>query len=95
MSEQSEARRVPVERLCGFIERALATLGMPDADARTVASLMAEADALGSDGHGIFRLPHTPGVSREEASNCGRASGSSASAPAWRSSTATTAWATW
>ena len=58
MSEQSEGGRVPVERLSGFIERALAAVGMPGADARIVAALMAEADALGSDGHGIFRLPH-------------------------------------
>ncbi|MGH6897806.1 MAG: Ldh family oxidoreductase [Geminicoccaceae bacterium] len=57
MTEQTETRRVTVERLCGFIERALTALGMPGEDARTVASLMAEADALGSDGHGIFRLP--------------------------------------
>ena len=58
MGEQSEARRVPIERLSGFIERALAAVGMPGADARIVAALMAEADALGSDGHGVFRLPH-------------------------------------
>ena len=30
---------------------------MPAADARTVASLMAEADLQGSDGHGVIRLP--------------------------------------
>ena len=57
MSEQAEARRVPVERLREFIERALEAVGMPGEDARTVASLMAEADLLGAEGHGIFRLP--------------------------------------
>jgi LDH2 family malate/lactate/ureidoglycolate dehydrogenase len=57
MSEQSEARRVPIERLERFIKEALAAVGMPAEDARTVASLMAEADALGAEGHGIFRLP--------------------------------------
>ena len=30
---------------------------MPDADARIVAELMAEADLQGSDGHGVIRLP--------------------------------------
>ena len=44
MARQTEARRVPVERLSGFIERAFTALGMPAADARTVASLMAEAE---------------------------------------------------
>jgi LDH2 family malate/lactate/ureidoglycolate dehydrogenase len=32
-------------------------LGLPDADALTVATLMAEADLQGSDGHGVTRLP--------------------------------------
>jgi L-2-hydroxycarboxylate dehydrogenase (NAD+) len=57
MTEETEARRVPIERLSGFIERAFTAVGMPAADARTVAALMAEADALGSEGHGVFRLP--------------------------------------
>jgi LDH2 family malate/lactate/ureidoglycolate dehydrogenase len=57
MTEETEPRRVPIERLCDFIERALAAVGMPGEDARTVAGLMAEADALGAEGHGIFRLP--------------------------------------
>jgi LDH2 family malate/lactate/ureidoglycolate dehydrogenase len=57
MTEETAARRVRVERLSGFIERAFTAVGMPAEDARTVASLMAEADALGSEGHGVFRLP--------------------------------------
>jgi L-2-hydroxycarboxylate dehydrogenase (NAD+) len=57
MTEETAARRVPIEQLRGFIERAFAAVGMPAEDARTVASLMAEADALGSEGHGVFRLP--------------------------------------
>src|SRR5258708_2408108 len=32
-------------------------LGLPDADAMTVAALMAEADLQGSDGHGVTGLP--------------------------------------
>ena len=57
MSEQTEARRVPIDRLERFIERAFEAVGMPGEDARIVAWLMAEADALGAEGHGIFRLP--------------------------------------
>lgn len=40
-----------------FIEAAFITQGLPDADAATVAGLMSEAEAQGSDGHGIIRLP--------------------------------------
>ena len=32
-------------------------MGLPDADAATVADLMAAADLQGSDGHGVSRLP--------------------------------------
>jgi L-2-hydroxycarboxylate dehydrogenase (NAD+) len=32
-------------------------VGLPDADAATVAGLMAAADLQGSDGHGVSRLP--------------------------------------
>ena len=32
-------------------------MGLPDADAATVAALMAAADLQGSDGHGVSRLP--------------------------------------
>src|ERR1700754_3269605 len=44
-------------RLQAFIHDALIALGRPDADAATVATLMAEADLQGSDGHGVTRLP--------------------------------------
>ena len=59
MNAQSAAggRRIPAEDLEAFIDRALVAVGMPDADARTVAALMALADLRGADGHGIFRLP--------------------------------------
>ena len=43
--------------ICEFIARVLASVGLPVADADRVGALMAEADARGSDGHGIFRLP--------------------------------------
>ena len=50
--------RFAVERLESFITRCLLAVGLPPADAGIVAGLMAEADLNGSDGHGIFRLPH-------------------------------------
>jgi L-2-hydroxycarboxylate dehydrogenase (NAD+) len=48
---------VTFARLKAFIAEALTKLGLPDGDAMTVATLMAEADLQGSDGHGITRLP--------------------------------------
>ncbi len=50
------ARRVPVDTLQGFVERALCSQGVPTEDARAVATLMVEADVLGHDTHGTFRL---------------------------------------
>jgi L-2-hydroxycarboxylate dehydrogenase (NAD+) len=40
-----------------FIAEALTQVGLPIADAATVASLMSSADLQGSDGHGVIRLP--------------------------------------
>ena len=51
------AIRVDFGRLRYFIALAFETVGMPPADARVVAALMAEADLQGSDGHGVIRLP--------------------------------------
>src|SRR5690349_11234500 len=48
---------VDLARLRYFIAMAFEAVGMPAADARTVAGLMAEADLQGSDGHGVIRLP--------------------------------------
>jgi len=53
----SSERTVSLERLTAFIQEALSVLGLPSADALTVAKLMAEADLQGSDGHGVTRLP--------------------------------------
>ncbi len=44
------------EALTGFIARTLEALRVPPEDAHAVAALMAEADALGYDTHGVFRL---------------------------------------
>jgi L-2-hydroxycarboxylate dehydrogenase (NAD+) len=47
--------RIPA--LTGFIARVLESVGLPQRDAHRVAALIAEADARGADGHGVFRLP--------------------------------------
>ena len=49
--------RVAFDPLRLFIQRSLQAVGQPEADAATVARLMAEADLQGSDGHGVIRLP--------------------------------------
>jgi L-2-hydroxycarboxylate dehydrogenase (NAD+) len=51
-------QRVGFDALRDFIAASFRKLGLPDTDALTVASLMAEADLQGSDGHGVIRLPH-------------------------------------
>jgi L-2-hydroxycarboxylate dehydrogenase (NAD+) len=48
---------VSFDRLAAFIREALTVLGLPAADAKTVATLIAQADLQGSDGHGVTRLP--------------------------------------
>src|SRR4029079_519804 len=48
---------VTFARLKAFIAEAMTKLGLPEPDALTVATLMAEADLQGSDGHGVTRLP--------------------------------------
>jgi L-2-hydroxycarboxylate dehydrogenase (NAD+) len=52
----SEPILVDYGRLRYFIALAFEAVGMPAADARTVAALMADADLQGSDGHGVIRL---------------------------------------
>ena len=54
---QGSVTRVSFAALRDFIGASLRRLGLPDPDALTVASLMAEADLQGSDGHGVIRLP--------------------------------------
>jgi LDH2 family malate/lactate/ureidoglycolate dehydrogenase len=52
----SGPRPVSAEALRGFVARCLAACGVPDGDAGTVAGLMVEADLLGHETHGVFRL---------------------------------------
>lgn len=50
------AGTVRPEVLAGFCTCAFVAAGLPEDDARQVASLMVEADLQGSDGHGVIRL---------------------------------------
>jgi LDH2 family malate/lactate/ureidoglycolate dehydrogenase len=53
----SERRFVPAEDLRRFARAAFIVVGLPEGDATEVAALMVEADLVGADAHGIFRLP--------------------------------------
>jgi L-2-hydroxycarboxylate dehydrogenase (NAD+) len=48
---------VSINEIVDFITRGLVSVGVPPADSRQVATLMAESDARGGDAHGVFRLP--------------------------------------
>jgi L-2-hydroxycarboxylate dehydrogenase (NAD+) len=53
----SETVRIPVVAVSGLIADAMMTCGVPAADAGKIAELMLEADLIGADAHGVFRLP--------------------------------------
>lgn len=53
----SPTPRTSLEDARAFMSAAFVKAGLPPEDAGTVAALMAQADAQGSDGHGILRLP--------------------------------------
>lgn len=61
MSDQhastTDERRYRAERLEAFIAAAYGAAGVPPNDAKRAAELMNEADLVGADAHGIFRLP--------------------------------------
>jgi L-2-hydroxycarboxylate dehydrogenase (NAD+) len=48
---------VPSRATQALIKDAFVASGLPEADAAKCAELMTEADLIGADGHGIFRLP--------------------------------------
>ncbi len=48
---------VTAATLRDFVVRIYQAVGVPEADAQTVAALMTEADLNGADSHGVFRLP--------------------------------------
>ena len=49
--------RFRIEEITRFIAAAYRAVGLPETDAAAAAGLMAEADLVGADAHGIFRLP--------------------------------------
>ena len=53
----SQTARIPLGAVTGLIVDAMAKAGLPAADAAKVAELMLEADLIGADAHGVFRLP--------------------------------------
>ena len=57
MAMKSNQALVSFEHLQAFIACALQRVGLPEAEAAKVATLMAQADLQGSDGHGVLRLP--------------------------------------
>jgi len=53
----TERRIVTSAALHAFIRAAFEACGLPAADAERIAGLMVEADLIGADNHGVFRLP--------------------------------------
>ena len=48
---------VPAAAIDALIRDCMQAVGVPAADAARVAELMLEADLVGADAHGVFRLP--------------------------------------
>jgi LDH2 family malate/lactate/ureidoglycolate dehydrogenase len=57
MNAPSAPGRISVEAGRGLIGDAMGRAGVRDADAVKIAELMIEADLIGADAHGVFRLP--------------------------------------
>jgi LDH2 family malate/lactate/ureidoglycolate dehydrogenase len=57
MNVQTKAARTPIAAVTSFISDAMIKAGVPVADATKIAELMLEADLVGADAHGVFRLP--------------------------------------
>jgi LDH2 family malate/lactate/ureidoglycolate dehydrogenase len=49
--------RIPTKAVTGLIIDAMIKVGVPKDDAASIAELMLEADLVGADAHGVFRLP--------------------------------------
>ena len=49
--------RIPTKAVTGLIVDAMIKVGVPKDDAVRIAELMLEADLVGADAHGVFRLP--------------------------------------
>ncbi len=57
MNVQVNTPRVATARITAFIIDAMGKAGVPHGDAAKIADLMLEADLIGADAHGVFRLP--------------------------------------
>ena len=53
----SVAAPVPAAAIDALIRDAMTAIGVPGGDAAKIAELMVEADLVGADAHGVFRLP--------------------------------------
>jgi L-2-hydroxycarboxylate dehydrogenase (NAD+) len=53
----SKTSRIPTAAVTGLMVDAMMKAGVPAADATKIAELMLEADLIGADAHGVFRLP--------------------------------------
>jgi LDH2 family malate/lactate/ureidoglycolate dehydrogenase len=49
--------RIPTKAVTGLIVDAMIKVAVPKGDAARIAELMLEADLVGADAHGVFRLP--------------------------------------
>ncbi len=54
---KEDLKRISENQLFDFINNALITIGLPEDNSNIVANLMTQADLIGSDAHGVFRLP--------------------------------------
>lgn len=55
--QTTKAARIPTKAVTGLIVDAMIKMGVPKEDAARIAELMVEADLVGADAHGVFRLP--------------------------------------
>src|SRR5215469_6212074 len=55
--QTTKAVRIPTTAVTSLIVDALMKAGVSKADAGKIAELMLEADLIGADAHGVFRLP--------------------------------------
>jgi len=57
MADTATPVRVSTQKLEAFIASAFVAVGISPSEAKSIAELMVRADAQGSEGHGVFRLP--------------------------------------
>src|SRR5690349_12415632 len=55
--QKPQATRIPTTAVAGLIVDAMTKVGVSASDAAKISELMLEADLIGADAHGVFRLP--------------------------------------